>query len=321
MSRIILWLFVIFILLGSLGCQQIEKKGCLRFFIDIQEPTKKEIRAKKEKPEISSEENEPQIQLVQHFPYKEKKCEKCHSFESENEQFLIAVGADLCFRCHKKELFQKKNINLPVALGRCNVCHEPHQSKEKALMKEPVINICLVCHPDFKEHSKFIQGKGSDIGACITCHNVHASDEAHLLKLPEKEVCTQCHNYNPEKKSEKMDLKMMYGMPKCVMCHKKDIHEKHLERGEVSVSQNEIAEDYARWRVHHPFEKPECKKCHNFSGNKGNILVEGGVTQVCLECHKAESIKSDNPKKDFLVAMYKMPQCVSCHKAVIHGKK
>ena len=309
---------VLFLVMG--GCV-INGNRLFQALIDVDESTNKNERVRKEKAEIPSIEEEPRIQLVQHLPYKEGKCKDCHSFESESENFLIASGANLCFKCHKKELFQKKNVNLPVLLGKCNVCHTPHQSKEKALMKEPAVSICLICHPDFSDRSKFIQGKGSEVGACVTCHNPHSSDEDHLLKAPEKEVCTSCHNYNPEKKSEKMDLKTMYGMPKCVMCHKKDIHIRHLEKGEAQASQNEIAKDYARWRQHPPFEKAECKKCHNFSGDGGNILIEGGVTKICLECHGPESIEPDNPKKDFLATMYKMPQCISCHKAVIHGKK
>lgn len=325
MSRKIFGFVAIFILLGSFGCQQIEKKNCLRFFFDGV-PATEDILKEKNKfydNETNTTEAEKENGLLYHSPYKEDKCVACHDFSGNSANLLKSERlSEICFQCHKKELFQKKNVNLPVFLGKCDICHDPHQSKEKALMKEKAVGICLICHPDFSDRSKFIQGKGSEIGACVTCHNVHSSDENHLLRASEKEVCGQCHKYDPEKKNPtNMDLKSMYAMPKCVMCHKKDAHAKHLEKGEISVSQNEIAKDYARWRAHPPFEKAECKKCHIFSGDESNILVEGGVTKVCLECHKAESIKPDNPKKDFLAVMYKMPLCISCHKAVVHDKK
>lgn len=311
------------------GCQQIERRGYLRFFIDGV-PTEKELAVgknpaqRKTMEEITNELKKREAEKWQskHLPYEQGQCGVCHDGEGGAISALKSGRIDIaCFKCHKKELFQKKNVNLPVFLGKCDICHTPHQSKEKALMKEPTVGICLICHPDFSDRSEFIHGKGSEIGACVTCHNIHSSDESHLLKAPEKEVCAQCHKYDPEKKNSNIDLKMMYNMLKCVMCHKKDIHTKHLEKGETPVSQNKIAMDYARWRSHPPFEKPECKKCHNFSGDGSDILVEGGVTKVCLGCHKPEFIKPDNPKKDFLVEMYKMPSCVSCHKTQVHGKK
>ena len=322
-------LLIVFILLGSFGCRQIEKKGCLRFFIDGV-PSETELAAdknptpKRSMAEIINEIKKTEAAKWQskHSPWENGKCIVCHDEEGGAISALASGRIDtLCFKCHKKESFQKKNVNLPVFLGRCNICHEPHESREKKLMREPTVNICLICHSDFQDRTKFIKNKGSDLGSCITCHNVHASDEDHLLKAPEKEICMQCHKYDPEKKNPNMNLESMYKMPKCVMCHKKDAHAMHLEKGDTQVSQNEIVKDYARWRKHPPFEKPECKKCHNFSGDGSNILIEGGVTKVCLECHGPESIKPDNPKKDFLTAMYKMPLCISCHKAVIHGKK
>jgi len=118
---------------------------------------------------------------------------------------------DLCYNCHDKAEFSKKNVHMPVAGGMCGSCHNPHASNEFALLNKPLNGVCYDCHADVrrKPHADVGHSLGDkkpvDDPArpgkrfyCGSCHNPHSSDSIRLFRYPARsaaKLCTHCHKY------------------------------------------------------------------------------------------------------------------------------
>src|ERR1035441_8508536 len=79
--------------------------------------------------------------LCVHKPYKEKKCEECHTPDKR----LIMQMPDLCFKCHTNFSETYKIVHGPVASGGCLNCHNQHSSKYPKLLIRQGQQICLYC--------------------------------------------------------------------------------------------------------------------------------------------------------------------------------
>src|SRR3569833_2949943 len=63
--------------------------------------------------------------LCVHKPYKEKRCEECHTPDKR----LLMPMPDLCYKCHKSFGETYAVVHGPVASGNCTNCHNQHSSK------------------------------------------------------------------------------------------------------------------------------------------------------------------------------------------------
>lgn len=126
---------------------------------------------------------------------------------------LAALVPDLCFMCHDKAKFSKKNIHPPVAGGDCLTCHNPHSSDAPKLLPQQIRLVCQNCHPD-RTNGKHILGgygfgdnhpimgpldpsrRGQELGRS-SCHNPHSSGKKALLVNDEpnspENFCLLCH--------------------------------------------------------------------------------------------------------------------------------
>lgn len=117
-------------------------------------------------------------EIFSHTPYKEKKCESCHSKNSSNE--LIKTLPGLCISCHRDFESKYKVLHGPVASGYCLECHTPHTSGNAGLLIRKGQNLCLNCHNSkaiFK--NKIHEGTGKR--NCGECHNPHGGEDQFLL--------------------------------------------------------------------------------------------------------------------------------------------
>lgn len=104
---------------------------------------------------------------------------------------LSAEQPDLCYGCHDKSIFERKNIHPAVSMG-CTGCHNPHSSKNAKLLSAEPPGLCFTCH-DKTEFTKKNAHQPAAQGICLGCHSAHSSDEAKLLRKRPMDVCIDCH--------------------------------------------------------------------------------------------------------------------------------
>ena len=105
---------------------------------------------------------------------------------------LSAEQPDLCYGCHDKAAFTRKNVHAAVGMG-CTECHNPHSSRNpKLLLSEPP-ELCFSCH-DQSAFSKQVVHPPVAAGMCLTCHSPHSSEEVALLVKKPYDLCLDCHN-------------------------------------------------------------------------------------------------------------------------------
>jgi predicted CXXCH cytochrome family protein len=104
---------------------------------------------------------------------------------------LTSDQPELCYGCHDKGIFTKKNVHAAVAMG-CTGCHNPHSSKNARLLVSGVPALCLTCHDKAGFSHKNVHPPVAS-GDCMTCHAPHSSNEMALLHNKPVKVCLQCH--------------------------------------------------------------------------------------------------------------------------------
>lgn len=141
-----------------------------------------------------------------HPPVAAGNCLDCHdAHQSDDKSQVKGAGAELCYKCHKKSMFERPFPHKPIAEGKCLDCHDPHQSDAKYLLKAPGANLCVICHDKSEFTGKVIHAPVAD-GDCSACHAPHGSKYPHLLKgaAPDElyqsfdkdnfSLCFGCHN-------------------------------------------------------------------------------------------------------------------------------
>jgi predicted CXXCH cytochrome family protein len=148
-------------------------------------------------------------------------CTSCHNPHSaDSAKLLVSSQPDLCYSCHDKGMFTKKDVHAALGMG-CTSCHNPHSTDEISLLvKKPVLG-CLECHGDVmtKPHvDTGISSAGHPLGQtvkkwwrkrelrnpaqsdrpfyCGSCHDPHSTDTPMLFRFnaqSPKELCANCH--------------------------------------------------------------------------------------------------------------------------------
>lgn len=115
--------------------------------------------------------------LFVHQPYKEKKCEKCHTPDKK----LLMPMPELCFQCHQNFNSTYSTVHGPVASGNCIKCHNQHSSKYPKLLTRQGQQVCTYCHsPQLIFSSKF--HKDIEDAECTLCHNPHGGKNRFMMK-------------------------------------------------------------------------------------------------------------------------------------------
>jgi predicted CXXCH cytochrome family protein len=150
-------------------------------------------------------------------------CESCHTgvdasvipHKFKGKKGLKADPPDLCFQCHSKDQFTKKNQHAPVAGGMCLSCHLPHSGPNDSLLAKEVPELCKQCHEDVDvkphvmvgspPHGHSLVGikdpkrKGKPFN-CLSCHVPHSSAWGKLFRYEAQnadDLCKHCHEFLP----------------------------------------------------------------------------------------------------------------------------
>ena len=115
--------------------------------------------------------------LCVHKPYKEKKCDECHTPDKR----LLMPMPGLCFRCHTNFNANNTVIHGPVASGSCTNCHNQHSSKYPKLLIRQGQQICLFCHSPALVFANKVHRDIEDAD-CILCHNPHGGTNRFMVR-------------------------------------------------------------------------------------------------------------------------------------------
>ncbi len=114
-----------------------------------------------------------------------------HKRTNTREKGLIALQPDICYNCHDKGMFTKKDVHAALGMG-CTGCHNPHSSDNPKLLVSGQPDICYNCHDKAGFSKKTIHSPVA-AGMCLSCHTPHASDQMALLMKKPFLVCLDCH--------------------------------------------------------------------------------------------------------------------------------
>ncbi len=170
---------------------------------------------------------------------------------------LSSDQPDLCYGCHDKEKFTRKDVHPAIGMG-CTGCHNPHSSKNPRLLKSSLPALCYSCHDKTEFTKKHIHPPVAS-GECMSCHTPHSSDQMALLPKKPIDVCLQCH---PDTS-----------------------HGGHIGSFQQPGG-DQAAEPQDPARKGKPFY---CGSCHNPHSTDSPLLFRfnaQSVTQLCVNCHK-----------------------------------
>lgn len=176
---------------------------------------------------------------------------------------LSSAEPDLCFGCHDKELFAKKDVHPAIASG-CTICHNPHSSKNPKLLTTAVPALCFSCHDKAIFTKKNIHPPVA-AGECMTCHTPHSSNEMALLVTKPIDVCLQCHTDTS---------------------HGKHISSNQQQSNGQGGEKKEESEPQDPKRPGKPFY---CGSCHDPHSTDSPVLFRfnaQSVQDLCVNCHK-----------------------------------
>ena len=161
-----------------------------------------------------------------HLPYKEKKCEKCHTPDKR----LIMAMPDLCFQCHKNFAESYTTLHGPVASGNCTKCHNQHSSKYPKLLTRQGQQVCTYCHSPSLIFANKVHRDIED-AECTLCHNPHGGNRRFMVKnniptdpnrialmteLTSRSLCGQIFCKEPGDVTSAVEIKIYDGSSKVV---------------------------------------------------------------------------------------------------------
>jgi len=181
---------------------------------------------------------------------------------------LSADQPDLCYGCHDKGLFTKKNVHAAVGMG-CTGCHNAHSAKNAKLLSSEVPDLCFSCHDQSMFSKKTVHPPVAG-GMCLSCHNPHSSEDLALLIKKPYDLCLDCHGEVPKK-------------PHAVSGFSSRRH----PLGEAKVTkkgEEKIMKDPSR-----PGKPFYCGSCHDPHSTDVNRLFRFNARSgmgLCRHCHK-----------------------------------
>ncbi len=203
-----------------------------------------------------------------------------HKKTNKTPRGLSGEQPDLCYGCHDKAMFSKKNMHAAVDMG-CTGCHNPHSSKNAKLLVAEVPDLCFSCH-DKSEFTKKIAHAPVAGGMCLSCHTPHSSDQMALLLKAPLEVCLECHPDVPKKPHA---IRVFSGGPHPVGMPKIALKKENKEKAEKEVKEERMPMDPSR-----PGKVFYCGSCHNPHSTSVPHLFRFNATStmgLCSHCHKA----------------------------------
>ncbi len=231
-----------------------------------------------------------------------------HKVTGKIPKGLSAAQPDICYGCHDKSIFLKKNVHAALMMG-CTTCHNPHSADAQKLLVSDMPGLCFGCHDKKKFEGKTIHPPVMG-GMCTSCHNPHSSDNAKLLLSEVPDLCFNCHDktifskknvhspvaggmclscHGPHVTNE-VALLMKRPDSVCLDCHSDIAKKKHViaeGRGHPIGSaskKGKFIKDPAR-----AGKEFYCGSCHNPHSSDAKRLMRykaDSVFELCINCHK-----------------------------------
>ncbi len=175
-TRVVLILAVLLLAVpAGPGCAPATRYRVLSFFFDgVPPPEGTEAPATTDASERSPL-SASKVVISKHQPYAKKECTGCHSPMTNT---LIAPVPELCFKCHKMGLKEKRYVHGPALAGFCRLCHDPHLSRYPSLLLAAPRQMCFYCHNP--EDVAKTEVHADDQAPCTKCHNPHADNRYFL---------------------------------------------------------------------------------------------------------------------------------------------
>jgi len=245
-------------------------------------------------------------------------AEMPHKVTGKVAKGLSADQPDLCYGCHDKGIFSKKNVHAALAMG-CASCHNPHSTDTQKLLVADMPGLCYNCHDKTKFENKTIHPPVAG-GMCTSCHNPHSSDSQKLLLGEAPDLCYTCHDkkifskknvhspvaggmclscHGPHATAE-MALLPKRPAAVCVECHPDVLKRPHAlggtshplgavgavekKDGKGTEKKERILMDPAR-----PGKEFSCGSCHNPHSSDSKGLMRYTIRntfELCVNCHK-----------------------------------
>ena len=199
-------------------------------------------------------------------PAIEMGCGSCHTGNHDGGKpapVLTTPVPDLCFACHDKAAFNKKNLHAPVAGGMCGSCHDPHTSGKAKLLVAAVPDLCFTCHNVGTMAKKEVHARAAG-GKCLTCHDPHGTDSAYVLNQLVEGHCESCHD---------------------------EITGKHVM---ARISPNDSHPLKGRPDPLRTGRELSCSSCHNPHTVEQQRISTAGLKSpapICLRCHKKAMVR------------------------------
>lgn len=187
-----------------------------------------------------------------------------HKMTGSFPKGLSADQPEICYGCHDKSLFKKKNVHAAVGMG-CTGCHNPHSSKNDRLLTSAVPDLCLTCHDrtEFSRKTVHVPVAG---GMCLGCHTPHSSDEAALLLKKTVDLCLDCH---PD----------VAKRPHAVAGFSSQGHPTGMPLGKKAGLKDPS-------RPERPFDCTSCHTPHSADGPRLFRFNARSSMDLCTKCHK-----------------------------------
>ncbi|MEW5800825.1 MAG: cytochrome c3 family protein [bacterium] len=241
----------------------------------------------------------------------EMMCYSCHNgiLVDSRERFWAKRG-------HRVNIVPSEKVTVPpeMPLGEkkqivCGTCHTAHGVADELRFQQSIYlrfpnrnsEICLKCHigkdggPRAGNHPIGVNslpipvrildnygrsGVEKDTVICESCHTVHGSIDKNLLVIPNKtdgewnaQLCESCHTPNPSMKGKGIGM----GTHPVDVVPKANLPQKWSEGTKlITGAKDEIL----------------CLTCHSPHGaqKETSILVKGGKSPLCIECHQQENL-------------------------------
>ncbi len=177
---------------------------------------------------------------------------------------LSSDPPELCYGCHDKSGFEKKNVHAAVGMG-CTGCHNPHSSKNERLLVSLVPDLCFTCHDKSGFAGKTVHVPVAG-GMCLGCHSPHSSDEYALLLKKTIDLCLDCHP-NTAKKPHAVAGFSSQGHP----------------TGLVQEKAKELKDPV---RPERPFSCASCHAPHSSAGPRLFRFNARSSMELCTKCHR-----------------------------------
>lgn len=240
-------------------------------------------------------------------------------------QLSAASGLPIvdCESCHGPGSLAVEGVTSEQALeaekqGKQLACKYETLIKLESLPAGALSLICLKCHSanaTMNLHNWASSNHALNDISCSDCHKVHKGPDLIVSPKETASMCYRCHE------GLKGEFNLLSHHPVrenkifCTDCHDPHgmIGEKMLRKETLKATCTQChAEKEGPFAFEHAETMEDCLTCHSSHGSVNNNLLNQREPFLCLQCHTAHSVSTDERKGAYYT------RCTDCH-SQIHG--